>query len=135
MRGKNAMTKKHTPDESLPLYEALHLLRRIGNVYTSYLCSLAEGMKLDGITAADLDELKETFRLFAFDVLGLKEERGSDSGREEAFGKVVDMLLEQRQAAKAAKDWATSDKIRNELQALGFEIKDGKEGATWKLNR
>jgi cysteinyl-tRNA synthetase len=87
------------------------------------------------ITAADLDELKETFRLFAFDILGLKEERGSDSGREEAFGKVVDMLLEQRQAAKAAKDWATSDKIRNELQAFGFEIKDGKEGTTWKLNR
>ena len=87
------------------------------------------------IAAADLEELKETFRLFAFDVLGLKEERGSDSAREEAFGKVVDMLLEQRQAAKAAKDWATSDKIRNELQALGFEIKDGKEGATWKLNK
>lgn len=87
------------------------------------------------ISAADLSELKETFRLFAFDILGLKEERGSESGREEAFGKVVDMLLEQRQAAKAAKDWATSDKIRNELQALGFEIKDGKEGATWKLNR
>jgi cysteinyl-tRNA synthetase len=59
----------------------------------------------------------------------------ADSAREEAFGKVVDMLLEQRQAAKAAKDWATSDKIRNELQALGFEIKDGKEGVTWKLNK
>jgi cysteinyl-tRNA synthetase len=87
------------------------------------------------ISENDLAELKDTFRLFAFDILGLKEERGSDSGREEAFGKVVDMLLEQRQAAKAAKDWATSDKIRNELQALGFEIKDGKEGATWKLNR
>ena len=87
------------------------------------------------IAAADLQELKETFRLFAFDVLGLKEERGSNSAREEAFGKVVDMLLEQRQAAKAAKDWATSDKIRNELQALGFEIKDGKEGTTWKLNK
>jgi cysteinyl-tRNA synthetase len=87
------------------------------------------------ITADDLAELKETFRLFTFDILGLKEERGSDSEREAAFGKVVDMLLEQRQAAKAAKDWATSDKIRNELSALGFEIKDGKDGATWKLNK
>ena len=86
-------------------------------------------------TEADLAELKDTFRLFAFDILGLKEERGSDSGREEAFGKVVDMLLQQRQVAKANKDWATSDKIRDELAALGFEIKDGKEGATWKLNR
>ncbi|MBR5476637.1 MAG: cysteine--tRNA ligase [Bacteroidaceae bacterium] len=87
------------------------------------------------ITADDLADLKETFRLFTFDILGLKEERGSDSEREAAFGKVVDMLLEQRQAAKAVKDWATSDKIRNELAALGFEIKDGKDGATWKLNR
>ena len=51
------MSKNHTHDESLPLYEALHLLRRIGNVYTSYLCSLAEGMKLDCITAADLDAM------------------------------------------------------------------------------
>lgn len=85
------------------------------------------------ITAGDLEELKSTFATFAFEILGLKEELDSNSRREEAFGKVVDMLLEQRQAAKAAKDWATSDKIRNELQALGFEIKDGKEGTTWKL--
>ena len=70
-----------------------------------------------------------------FDILGLKEEKGSSGGREEAFGKVVDMLLEQRLVAKANKDWATSDKIRDELAALGFEIKDGKEGSTWKLNR
>jgi cysteinyl-tRNA synthetase len=87
------------------------------------------------ISESDLAELKDTFKLFAFDILGLKEERGSDSGREEAFGKVVDMLLQQRQIAKANKDWATSDKIRDELAALGFEIKDGKEGSTWKLNR
>ena len=44
------------------------------------------------------------------------------------------MLLEERLRAKANKDWATSDKIRNELQALGFEIKDGKERTEWKLN-
>jgi cysteinyl-tRNA synthetase len=87
------------------------------------------------ISAADLDELKATFKLFMYDILGLKEERGSSNGREEAFGKVVDMLLEQRLVAKANKDWATSDKIRNELAALGFEIKDGKDGSTWKLNR
>jgi cysteinyl-tRNA synthetase len=45
------------------------------------------------------------------------------------------MLLEQRAIAKANKDWATSDKIRNGLAALGFEIKDTKEGCTWKLNK
>jgi len=89
----------------------------------------------DSINAADLEELKETFHLFCFDILGLKEEATSNAGREEAFGKVVDMLLEERAKAKANKDWATSDKIRNELTALGFEIKDGKDGCSWKLNK
>ena len=88
------------------------------------------------LSAADLAELKEVFSLFLFDILGIKgEQGGNNSGREEAFGKVVDMLLEQRAIAKANKDWATSDKIRNELAALGFEIKDTKDGCTWKLNK
>ena len=89
----------------------------------------------DTITADDLQALKDTFHLFCFDILGLKEDNSSNAGREEAFGKVVDMLLEERAKAKANKDWATSDKIRNELTALGFEIKDGKNGSEWKLNR
>ena len=89
----------------------------------------------DTITADDLKELKETFHLFCFDILGLKEENNSNEEREIAFGKVVDMLLEERMKAKANKDWATSDKIRNELTALGFEIKDGKDGCEWKLNK
>lgn len=87
------------------------------------------------ISVDDLNELKEVFNLFLFDILGLKKENGSNDGREEAFGKVVDMLLEQRMKAKVAKDWATSDKIRDELTALGFEIKDTKEGFSWKLNK
>ena len=87
------------------------------------------------LSEADLKELKDTFHLFLFDILGLKEETGSSDGREAAYGKVVDMLLEQRMQAKANKDWAMSDKIRNELTALGFEIKDTKDGFEWKLNK
>ena len=87
------------------------------------------------ITAEDLNHLKETFRLFMHDILGLKQEAGSSDNREAAYGKVVDMLLEQRMKAKANKDWATSDLIRNELTALGFEIKDTKDGFSWKLNK
>ena len=82
-----------------------------------------------------LEALADVFRTFAFDILGLKEEGGNEGAREEAFGKVVDMLLEQRMAAKANKDWATSDKIRDNLAALGFEVKDTKDGFTWRLNR
>lgn len=81
-------------------------------------------------------ELTEVFRTFAFDILGLTVEAGNGNrDREEAFGRVVDMVLEQRQMAKAEKNWALSDKIRDDLAELGFEIKDTKEGQTWRLNR
>jgi len=87
------------------------------------------------LSAEDIAELKAVFHLFAFDIMGLKQEIGDNSGREEAFGKVVDMLLEQRMKAKTNKDWETSDMIRNSLTALGFEVKDTKDGFSWKLNR
>jgi cysteinyl-tRNA synthetase len=88
------------------------------------------------ISSADFDELSQTMRLFAFDLLGLRPEKGnSSSAREEAFGQVVDMVLELRAKAKAAKDWATSDQIRDALSAAGFEVKDTKDGVTWKLNK
>lgn len=80
--------------------------------------------------------LTEVFHTFAFDILGLSEEKdGSNKAREEAFGKVVDMVLEQRQQAKAEKNWALSDQIRDNLSALGFEVKDTKDGFTWSLNK
>ena len=88
------------------------------------------------ICADCLKELSETMRLFAFDILGLRQEKGNSSdAREEAFGKVVDMVLDLRAKAKADKDWATSDKIRDELAAAGFEVKDTKDGVTWRLNK
>ena len=45
------------------------------------------------------------------------------------------MLLEERMKAKMNKDWATSDKIRNRMAELGFEVKDTKDGFTWRLNK
>ncbi len=87
------------------------------------------------ITPEGLERLKQVMRTFVYDILGLREETGSDTAREEAFGAVVDMLLEQRVKAKAAKDWATADHIRNRLAELGFEVKDTKDGFSWKLNR
>ena len=88
------------------------------------------------ICADCLKELKDVMHLFAFDILGLRGQESGDSSkeREAAFGKVVDMVLELRAKAKADKDWATSDKIRDELAAAGFEVKDTKDGVTWKLS-
>ena len=86
------------------------------------------------ICAECLKELHDVMHLFTEDILGLSESRAEGrEAREEAFGKVVDMVLELRAKAKAEKDWATSDKIRDELAAAGFEVKDTKDGATWRL--
>ena len=85
------------------------------------------------ITAEDLDKLKGVFNLFLFELLGMKPDANASGKREDAYSQVVDMLLEQRLIAKQNKDWATSDKIRDELAALGFIIKDTKDGTEWKL--
>ena len=88
------------------------------------------------ISAEHLEQLAATMRLFAFQLLGLNPENGNNNdAREEAFGQVVDMVLDLRAKAKADKDWATSDRIRDELASAGFEVKDTKDGATWKLNK
>ena len=91
--------------------------------------------KKQTITPEGLEALKRVFSVFAFDILGLTAEAAGNAEREEAFGAAIDLLLELRAKAKADKDWATSDKIRDQLAALGFEVKDTKEGATWRLNK
>ena len=48
---------------------------------------------------------------------------------------VVDMVLDLRAKAKAEKNWAVSDQIRDSLAAAGFQVKDTKDGVTWKLDR
>lgn len=84
------------------------------------------------IAAADLLELQDCFKLFTEDILGLQFE-AQEGANNEAFKGAVDLLLNIRQAAKENKDWATADKIRNELMALGFELKDGKGNTEWSV--
>ena len=111
-----------TPIVISHLFEACHIV----NTLTDHKAEISE---------ADLKELADTMHLFAFDLLGLKDDNAADNTkREEAFGKVVDMVLDLRAKAKADKDWATSDRIRDDLAAAGFEVKDTKDGATWKLD-
>ncbi|MDR0732694.1 MAG: cysteine--tRNA ligase [Dysgonamonadaceae bacterium] len=86
------------------------------------------------LSEENINDLKRFFDLFLFELLGVKNEAKNGNASYDAFAKVVDILLEIRMQAKQNKDWATSDKIRNELTALGFEIKDGKDGFEWKLN-
>lgn len=84
------------------------------------------------ISAEDLDELKSVFKTYIEDILGLRLS-ANDGANTDKFAGAIDLLLNIRMQAKANKDWATSDKIRNELTALGFNIKDTKDGFEWSL--
>ncbi|MBI5217859.1 MAG: cysteine--tRNA ligase [Bacteroidia bacterium] len=86
----------------------------------------------ESISKNDLDELKRLFRDFFFDILGMKEENASASDNE-ILKDVVNLMLNLRMEAKAKKDFVTSDKIRDELTKLGFEIRDKKDGFDWTL--
>ncbi|MDR1408040.1 MAG: cysteine--tRNA ligase [Tannerella sp.] len=85
------------------------------------------------LSAEDLDELKTAFALFVENILGLKQADTGDEKKQEAYRNAVDLLLRIRLQAKQNKDWATSDKIRDELAAYGFSVKDTKDGFEWGL--
>ena len=100
--------------------------------YVRIINQIAEGKAT--ISEADLAEMKRVFDLYVFDILGLKNEKQeSAAGGGDMLAKVVDIILAVRQDAKANKDWATSDKIRNELTAIGIRVKDRKDGVDWEI--
>ena len=86
------------------------------------------------LTAEDVEMLKHYYRVFFFDILGMKPETANVADKySEAMNKVMDLVLSIRQDAKANKNWAISDKIRDELNAAGITVKDTKDGAEWSL--
>jgi len=84
------------------------------------------------VTKEDLGVFKTTLRVFVFDILGLENATTNDSSNK--LSGVVAMLIEMRNEARANKDWALSDKIRDELFERGIQLKDGKEGTTFSVN-
>ena len=87
------------------------------------------------LDASDYKALVDLFDNVVFGVLGLRDEEASEGGKAiQTIDGLVNMVLEQRKAAKAAKDWTTSDRIRDDLKALGIQIKDTKDGTEWTLD-
>ncbi|WP_299838998.1 cysteine--tRNA ligase [uncultured Tenacibaculum sp.] len=84
------------------------------------------------ITESDLTLLKETMNAFVFDILGLVND-AKDQGSNKLDG-TVELLIKLRKEARENKDWALSDKIRDELAELGIQLKDGREGTTFTVN-
>ncbi len=87
----------------------------------------------EGITQADKELLNKSMNAFVFEVLGLehKGEIGHDSDKLQG---VVELLIQLRNEARNNKDFGTSDKIRDQLLALGIQLKDGKEGTTFSVS-
>lgn len=85
------------------------------------------------LTKEDKAVLKDTLQAFAFDVLGLVDVAAAEDNSEKLTG-VVDLLIDLRNEARANKDFSTSDKIRDQLAAMGIQLKDGKDGTTFSLN-
>ena len=86
------------------------------------------------LTAEQLSSLRLLFDVFLVQLLGIRmAETGGDEKATKALGGAMDLLLQIRAKAKAEKDWATSDLIRDELSRLGFSIKDTKNGAEWSI--
>ncbi|NCT17555.1 MAG: cysteine--tRNA ligase [Flavobacteriaceae bacterium CG_4_8_14_3_um_filter_34_10] len=84
------------------------------------------------ITPSDLEILKTAIHSFVFEVLGLQEESISDTNSTK-LSDTVALLINLRKEARENKDFATSDKIRDELTAIGIQLKDGKDGTTFSL--
>lgn len=80
----------------------------------------------------DLETLKRLMHTFVFDVLGLVDETKSGAGSDVIEG-LMKLILDIRKTARENKDWAMSDKIRDELKEAGVEIKDTKDGVEWQL--
>ena len=86
----------------------------------------------DKITIDELNDLKSALNTYVFDVLGLENTQQNAQNNDKLDG-VLQMLIQMRLEARANKDWALSDKIRDELKTLGIQLKDGKEGTSYSM--
>jgi len=85
------------------------------------------------ITKEDLDTFKTAIHVFVFELLGLKNVQESEEGTNKLSG-AVELLIKLRQEARANKDFALSDKIRDELAEVGITLNDSREGTTFSTN-
>jgi len=94
--------------------------------------SLKDGhIPAGALSVSTLGLMRRKFRTYLVDVFGLREEKAADSGR---LDSVLALLAEIRKDARARKDFVTSDRIRNQLQAIGIQLKDEKDGtSSWSL--
>ncbi len=101
------------------------------NELSSYVHKIVNHqIPLNDVSPWVIERLKTIFRAFLFEIFGLRDETEAVNNNRIVEG-LMQLILDLRAAARAQKDWATSDKIRDALADLGIAVKDGKEGTTW----
>jgi cysteinyl-tRNA synthetase len=101
------------------LFEAVRIINSVSD----------GGSKID---AAGIETLKELFRVFVYEILGLKDE-SSGKGDVKLTGDLMNIIIDLRKDAKSRKEFAVSDKIREELNKIGITLKDRKDGVDWEI--
>ncbi len=84
------------------------------------------------LSQEDLAEFSKMMKTFVFDVLGLVNENSISNTQ--TLDEVINMLIRYRNQARADRNWALSDEIRDELAGYGVQLKDGKDGTTFSVN-
>ena len=88
--------------------------------------------KKEQLTATDIELLKNTLNAFVYDVLGIPKNTTNTNNTKQLEG-AIGMLIKMRDEARANKNWALSDEIRDELAAAGIVLKDSKEGTQFSF--
>lgn len=88
-----------------------------------------EQLAMASIKKETFELLVKTFNAFVTDIFGLKNEKKNDDSK---MNGLMELLISLRKEARSKKDFATSDKIRDDLFAAGIQLKDGKEGTSWE---
>jgi cysteinyl-tRNA synthetase len=87
----------------------------------------------ESLTATDIQNLTSTLHAFVYDVLGISDEKSCNDNIDKLEG-VVNLMIQMRMEARANKNFALSDQIRDQLLAIGIQLKDGKEGTSFSVN-
>ena len=86
------------------------------------------------VSKKDLEIIKNSVNVFVFEILGLQKHNESTNQHKEKLEETLELLIKMRSDARANKDFELSDKIRNELDEIGIQLKDSKGGTTFKID-
>ena len=91
-------------------------------------------LSFEEVTVETFEQIKATFQTYIFDIFGLKDDAQVAGGDNDKMDGLMQLVIDMRATARANKDWGTSDKIRDTLNELKIQLKDGKDGTSWSID-